>query len=349
MLKKTIVFLFVISLFSCKNDVKKEYATISGKITNHKGNDGSLQKEKFKKIIKINEDGVFSDTIHLSDKGEIFYFSDGNEYTQVYLKNGYDLKLTLDTKEFDETVKYSGKGAPNNNYLAEKSLLKERLLTATLFDSDKENFKKGVDEIANKLNDKLANFKNLDADFIAEEKENLSKFKEGLLKEYAMVQAEKEKFNSFIGKPSPDFKNYENYNGGTTSLKDLRGKYLYVDVWATWCGPCKAEIPFLKKLEEEYKGKNITFLSISIDDGSGYKGRSKELAKKGWKAMIAKKQMKGVQLYADNGWKSTFVRGYKIDGIPRFIIIDPKGNVVDANTSRPSSPKTKELLNKLLK
>jgi len=349
MLKKTIVFVFVITLFSCKNDVKKDYATFSGKIINPKGSDGSLQKKDFKKEIKISKDGVFSDTIHLADTGEILYFSDGNEYTQVYLKNGYDIHLTLDTKEFDETVKYKGKGAPNSNYLAEKSLMKESLLTASLFDLDKVKFKKSIDEIVSKFDDKLAHFKGLDTDFITSEKEELSKFKEGLLKEYNMVQAEKEKFNSFIGKPSPNFESYENYKGGTTSLKDLKGKYLYVDVWATWCGPCKAEIPFLKKLEEEYKDKNITFLSISIDDGSGYKDRSKELAKKGWKAMIAEKQMKGVQLYADNGWKSTFVRGYKIDGIPRFIIIDPKGNVVDANTSRPSSPKTKELLNKLLK
>ena len=50
------------------------------------------------------------------------------------------------------------------------------------------------------------------------------------------------------------------------SLSDLKGKYVYIDVWATWCGPCNAEIPHLKKLEEEFEGRNIYFVSISCDD-----------------------------------------------------------------------------------
>ena len=64
------------------------------------------------------------------------------------------------------------------------------------------------------------------------------------------------------GAPSPSFVDYENYNGGKTSLADLKGKYVYIDVWATWCGPCKAEIPSLKKIEKEYHGKNIAFVSV---------------------------------------------------------------------------------------
>src|SRR5690606_24488004 len=67
------------------------------------------------------------------------------------------------------------------------------------------------------------------------------------------------------GNPSPKF-NYENHKGGTTSLDDLKGKFVYIDVWATWCGPCKAEIPFLKEVEKKYHGKNIEFVSISIDN-----------------------------------------------------------------------------------
>ena len=58
---------------------------------------------------------------------------------------------------------------------------------------------------------------------------------------------------------------YPNKDSVEFSLADFSGKLVYVDVWATWCGPCKAEIPSLQKLEGEYHDKNITFLSVSVD------------------------------------------------------------------------------------
>jgi len=139
------------------------------------------------------------------------------------------------------------------------------------------------------------------------------------------------------GKPSPTF-NYENYEGGKTSLEDLKGKYTYIDVWATWCGPCKTEIPFLKEVEAKYHGKNIQFVSISID-------RAKDYEK--WRKMIADLNLVGIQLIADKDWKSEFVQDYMIKGIPRFIIIDPAGNIVDSNAPRPSSPELIEIFNEL--
>ncbi len=140
------------------------------------------------------------------------------------------------------------------------------------------------------------------------------------------------------GNPSPAF-NYENHKGGTTSLADLKGKYVYVDVWATWCGPCKAEIPYLKQVEKEYHDKNVEFVSISIDVKKDYEK---------WKAMVSEKELGGIQLFADNDWKSDFVTAYKINGIPRFILIDPDGNIVSADAPRPSNPILKEKLNTLL-
>ncbi|WP_028887588.1 TlpA family protein disulfide reductase [Tenacibaculum ovolyticum] len=132
------------------------------------------------------------------------------------------------------------------------------------------------------------------------------------------------------GQPAPKFKDFENYAGGTTSLDDLlgKGKYLYIDVWATWCAYCKREIPLLKKLEEEYHGKDIEFVSISVDDKKQHEK---------WKQTIIDREMTGVQLFSgkkqgDLEWAQKFL----IKGLPKFIIIDPDGNIVNPNAPPPS-------------
>ena len=140
------------------------------------------------------------------------------------------------------------------------------------------------------------------------------------------------------GELSPKFMNYENFKGGTTSLDDLKGKYVYIDVWATWCGPCKREIPSLKKVEKQYHGKNIEFVSISVDVEKDHEA---------WKKMVVEKELGGIQLYADKSWNSNFITDFSIKGIPRFILIDPDGKIVTPNAPRPSSPKLVDLFTNL--
>ena len=144
------------------------------------------------------------------------------------------------------------------------------------------------------------------------------------------------------GMKSPVFNNYENFNGERTSLSDLKGKYVYIDVWATWCGPCIREIPSLKLIEKKYEGKNIHFVSISIDE----KNRPK-YNYDAWRKMIVEKELTGIQLFADNAFNSKFTKAYGIDSIPRFLLIDPDGNIVSGNAPRPSDPALVELFNSL--
>lgn len=155
----------------------------------------------------------------------------------------------------------------------------------------------------------------------------------------ALVKVQYEKLTALSkGKPSPVFVNYRNHSGGTTSSEDLKGKYTYIDVWATWCGPCIKEIPSLKKIEKEFHNNNIQFVSISID-------KEKDFNK--WQTMINTKALSGIQLFADSDWSSKFVKDYQIQGIPRFILIDPNGNIVNANAPRPSDPALTDLFKKL--
>ena len=137
------------------------------------------------------------------------------------------------------------------------------------------------------------------------------------------------------GAPSPTF-NYEDVNGKMVSLESLKGKYVYIDMWATWCGPCKAEIPHLAKLEHDYANKNIHFVSISNDAPKD---------KEKWKTVVQEKNMGGIQLFANGDQE--FGRAYKVKGIPRFILIDKEGNIVASEATRPSDPKTRELFDSL--
>jgi len=133
------------------------------------------------------------------------------------------------------------------------------------------------------------------------------------------------------GNPAPGF-NYVNIKGDSVSLASMQGKLVYIDVWATWCGPCKAEIPHLEKVQKEFSKENIAFVSVSIDDDRA-----------AWEKMVKEKSMKGIQLFAHGAWKSDIAEQYNVSGIPRFILIGKKGEIIDANAPRPSDEKLKEL------
>ncbi|WP_297970537.1 redoxin family protein [uncultured Capnocytophaga sp.] len=140
------------------------------------------------------------------------------------------------------------------------------------------------------------------------------------------------------GSPSPKFSNYENFNGSTTSLDDFKGKVTYIDVWATWCIPCRGEIPALKELEKKFHGKDVAFVSISIDQN-----------KDEWKEFVQSEDLKGVQLFAENAFDSQFIQDYGIRQIPTFIIVDKEGKIVNADAPRPSSDEITGVLEGLLK
>ena len=136
-----------------------------------------------------------------------------------------------------------------------------------------------------------------------------------------------------VGQPSPTF-TYEDINGQMVALSSLKGKYVYIDCWATWCGPCCNEIPHLQKLEHDYANKNIHFVSISSDKN-----------KQAWMNMVKKDKLGGIQLF--RGDDRSFSKTFMISGIPRFILLDKEGCIVDAHAPRPSDDKTRVLFDGL--
>ncbi|OXB01428.1 thioredoxin [Flavobacterium oncorhynchi] len=286
-------------------------------------------KDNFKQVIPINKKETFAASFD-APKG-FYVFSDGTESSRLYLKPNSEVNLTMNAKEFDETIVFSGKGVEESNFLAQQALRNEKLEGA--FSKEPAEFTT-ILEAKKKTDFESLEKGNFDPEFVTAMKSNLERFNQFAVENYERAA----KANKMNGKPSPEF-DYDNYKGGKTKLSDLKGKYVYIDLWATWCAPCRAEIPYLQKIEEKYHGKNIEFVSISID-------KAKDNEK--WKKFVADKNLGGVQLFADKDWESEFVVNYGVMGIPRFILIDPKGNIVSSDAERPSSPELQKQLDSLL-
>lgn len=444
-------FLFIpvlIGLASCNTTSPKKVLIFSGEIE-HPRSDTLTLVDKNQNVVHtmvLDKNHAFKDTI---DIAEGFYrLSDGKESTKLYLKSDFNLQLTLNTEEFDESIVYTGVGEKENNYLAKKALLEEgfgRLRFYSYYAKQSEEaFLKSTDSLFALKTDLLEKTANLDTLFqyvesksiefeklkryagfemmkryvggqkgfivsdnfpnafsqVNLEDERLLLSSEYLyyikdyLKQLARGKVEKledpilnyietidqqvqnpaimQELYYHVGKwqlnytealddvykkitpklsdkvylqevtdnykklkriekgaQSPDFE-FLDINGNIVSLSDLRGKLVYIDIWATWCLPCLKEIPHLKSLEENFKGQDIAFVSICQSD-----------TKERWENMIKEKELGGIQLFqADEN--HPFFQDYLVQGIPRFILLDKEGKIIDAQAKRPSNSMLKE-------
>ncbi len=342
-MKKISTLLFgLFILIACSQEQPKEYLTFSGKLENNKDSILAIgNRQGVIKKITIDAEGSFKDTLKLkSNKGEIYTIqTSANKIAPIFLKNGFEIVLNGDADKFMESFEFSGKGASNSNFILAqikkgKSLGNPRLI----LNLEEKAFREKIKTIKAAYDSILNSYKNLDSTLYAQVKQQ----NEQLVTDFDNAYKQNKVMGK--GKPSPKFENYANSKGGAISLDDFKGKYVYIDVWATWCGPCIQQIPYLKKLEEEYHDKNIEFVSISTDE-SRRSGGSWEAAEKKWRDFVKKRELSGVQLWS--GQDYSFQQAYQINSIPRFILIDPQGNIVDANAPRPSDPQLKSLFTSL--
>jgi thiol-disulfide isomerase/thioredoxin len=329
-MKKIVSFIFTVLISTLA--IAQENMTFQAEITNKNGTTLFINSGR-ETIQKIEADAKGNFKATFAIKEGLYQLFDGAEYANLYLKNGYDLKMTMDAAKFDETIAFTGKGSVENNYLAKTTLEEGKINFQAMLELDADGFKKAIESLKAT---KTASFDSskIDSNLVALLKQDLEANIGQLQQYYTMSQAKK-KMNNVA---APNF-DYENHKGGKTTLESLKGKYVYVDLWATWCGPCRAEIPSLKKMEADFHGKNIEFVSVSIDAEKDYEK---------WKTFVTEKGLTGTQLYAAKANQTDFVKAFEVNSIPRFILIDPKGVVVDADAKRPSDPRLQEQLNKLL-
>lgn len=446
------ISLLLLSIVLCSFTTPEEITTISGKIMNTENNTIRIKGELLDKEIKLKANGSFSENLVL-ELDRIYKIETTRNSFPIYVSKDYRLVINADDANLAPTLKFTGKGSVENNYLYQKQLVTSATPDQELYEPGENEFLKKLHEIKSSVLNLYKKTKFTDANFKEKEarsiyfleQKHLFYYKKDhnyygqvnnfivsetypkldatmdldnnsdflfsneycdivlrnfyasvkidddqpfdvsaknaipqiralksqsiknrlveklsydinignpnydlLYKEFSSItnnpilkQKLTDKYNLANtlqpGKPSPTF-DYENQKGGKTSLENLKGKYIYIDLWATWCSPCREQIPFLQKVEEKYKGKNIEFVSISID-------AKKDQPK--WSKFVTEKQLGGIQLLAENEWKSKIIKDYGVDGVPTFILLDPNGNIVTARAPKPSDPKLIELLSSL--
>lgn len=144
--------------------------------------------------------------------------------------------------------------------------------------------------------------------------------------------ADFEKHRSTIpGQPFPEGVVLKDAKGNVVDFSTFRGKYVYIDMWASWCVPCMRELPELQKLEKKLKNKKVAFVSVSID-----------ASEQAWKKKLEEKDMHGYQYWNPDG---TLGKALNVKGIPFFVIYDPDGKLYMHGAPRPSQgPGLVELL-----
>lgn len=137
------------------------------------------------------------------------------------------------------------------------------------------------------------------------------------------------------GSEIPDF-NVLDINEKPVSFKAICNKpVVYVDVWSTWCVPCCKEIPYVARLVERYKDNpNIKFVSVSIDKNRG-----------NWKKFLAKQEDQWEQYLVPEDLQREFFNIFAINGIPRFMVFDGDGRIINIDETRPSAENIEEILN----
>ncbi len=320
--------------------------SFSGKITNPKGEEVYLreiviEEGKSKPIdvgqARIEKDGSFLMKFQL-DKTTELIFSDGNEQVVVLLSPGDEVHLTLNTKMFDETISYTGKGAAKNNAIIDSYMIEE-VITDKVW-----SFEDDVDTtiIFEYIATSFGELRGVVKDYMRELEEfdlygeeyylKLEKLEKRLKSSVLSQRIFRERVKELVGTKALSITGVD-LDGVSSSLEQYKGKTIIIDFWATWCGPCKAEMPAFKELETRY-GSDVNFVSIGVFcKEDKWRKMAKEL---GFENNIFLDKEAGSQ-----------IKVWQVNFIPRYIVIDKNFKIVDANAPKPSTGDLEKLIKEL--
>ena len=344
---KYLIFSLLIGLISCgeslETDVfierKKEVdnVVISGKIQNGAGLEISLEAPLLQsrgtkvQVVKGIIDKNNSFTLNTQIPGLGYYIlklnSKSSDSLELTLKNGDQLSLNTSVSEFTTKPNYSGvswaEDANNYQEILNAPLSKENL-SSYAFKRMKENSVNPFNIIhsmhlmndENEYNEsRIQLFFEVANAFYSyypgSEPSNNFQKQTVFLRKYM-------ENNAFYDVPEISLKTPDNK---TLNLSSLKGKYVLVDFWASWCGPCRRENPNVVKLYKKYRKKNFTVYSVSLDE-DGTK----------WKQAIKMDNLIWPNHVSDlKGWQSSVVPLFNIQGIPYTVLVNPEGKIIGVN------------------
>ena len=116
------------------------------------------------------------------------------------------------------------------------------------------------------------------------------------------------------GQPAPDF-TLDDLQGRSVSLSDFRGQAVFLDFWASWCGPCIGALPYLEELKQRTRDQKVVFLNISLDSADE------------WHQAVDEHGLTGVHVHAPGGWRAAVAQLYQVRGIPSYFLVGPDGRM----------------------
>lgn len=346
---KLLVFGLLLAFASCKNN---DEFSISGKISNagdlkkvllYQGDsvvDSSmLNTDKEFKFRRVSADPNFYN-ISAGDKNYLIVAQNGDELNFIADLTAVDNSYTIEGSENSDKIKeFNAISAKYGKIFQEiqgefsrtvekNPSLKDSITSVLMprFEKNMADYSVEVLKFANDNKDNLTGFYAIgtldpttyEPELIKYSEEIRSNFPNNKpVTDFIAKMADVKKVS--VGQPAPLFE-LPTPEGKIVKLSDFQGKYVLIDFWASWCGPCRQENPNLVKAYNTFKDKGFTILGVSLDDN-----------KEDWLAAIANDKLAWTHVSDLKRWDSKISALYKVEGIPASFILDPKGKIIAKN------------------